>query len=63
MITCSETERLNLYGNVFNYNKTMLRITRLEVIGNSRLYVNNNVKGLTISIQDEGRTMKVFIDE
>lgn len=38
------------------------QITRLEVIdGSGRAYVNMNVKDLEFSLQDEGRTLKIFV--
>lgn len=38
------------------------QITRVEVITNDggRAYVNLNMRGVLIQIQDEGRTLKVF---
>ena len=43
----------------------MSKITRVEVIerGVDRHYVNPEVNGAWIDIQDEGRTLKVFINE
>lgn len=39
------------------------KITRVEVIGETgRMYVNWGCKGIKLSIQDDGRTMKIFID-
>ncbi len=40
-------------------------ITRVEVIerGIGRLYTNYDVKGAWIDIQDDGKTLKVFINE
>ena len=46
-------------------------ITRIEIIdrsksvedGGGRVYVNTNIKDCWISMQDGGRTMKVFINE
>ena len=39
------------------------KITRLEVIeyNNGRAYVNMNVKDLEFSLQDDGRTLKIFV--
>jgi hypothetical protein len=38
-------------------------ITRLEVIeyNNGRAYVNMNVKDLEFSLQDDGKTLKIFV--
>jgi len=42
-----------------NKNK---ELTRLEVIDESgRVYINNNCK-MELSYQDEGRTLKIFVD-
>lgn len=40
-------------------------ITRVEVIhrGKGRMYTNHSVKDAWVSIQDDGRTLKVFINE
>lgn len=40
-------------------------VTRVEVIerGTGRVYTNYEVKDAWISIQDEGKTIKVFINE
>ena len=40
-------------------------VTRVEVIerGSSRVYTNYEVRDAWISIQDEGQTIKVFINE
>ena len=46
-------------------------ITRVEVIdrskgveeGGGRVYTNHNVKDAWVSYQDDGRTLKVFINE
>lgn len=39
------------------------KITRLEVIDeNGRSYVNLGVKKLEFNVQDEGRTLKIFIN-
>ena len=42
-------------------------ITRIEIIdrikGGGRVYVNWDIQDCWVSIQDEGRTMKVFINE
>ncbi len=46
-------------------------ITRIEIIdrsksyedGGGRVYVNHDVKDAWVSEQDEGRTLKVFINE
>ena len=45
-------------------NKTPM-ITRVEVIerGKGRYYTNHNVKDAWVSYQDNGRTLKVFINE
>jgi hypothetical protein len=39
-------------------------VTRVEVIdGKGRSYTNWNVESLEFSLQDEGRTLKIFIKE
>ncbi len=39
-------------------------VTRVEVIdGNGRAYVNHIVKFVALDVQDEGRTLKVFVQE
>lgn len=39
-----------------------IRITRVEVIdAEGRGYTNHNAKDVAVSIQDEGRTLKVFL--
>jgi hypothetical protein len=38
--------------------------TRLEVIGNTgRLLTKWNLNSILVSVQDDGRTVKIFIDE
>jgi len=37
-------------------------ITRIEVIGKKREYVNDDCKVKEIEIQDDGKTMKIFLD-
>lgn len=41
------------------------RVTRVEVIerGTGRVYTNYDVRDAWISIQDDGKTIKVFINE
>ena len=36
--------------------------TRIEVIGNGREYVKYGVRNVRASVQDDGRTVKIFID-
>jgi hypothetical protein len=44
-------------------NHFLKNITRLEIIDDTgRAYVTHNIK-ITLSIQDEGRTLKIFTDE
>lgn len=39
-------------------------VTRVEVIDEiSRAYVNHKVKFVAIDVQDEGRTLKIFVQE
>lgn len=38
------------------------KISRIEVIGKGREYVNMNCKIKDISIQDEGKTIKIFLE-
>ena len=43
-------------------NLSVFSISRIEVIDNSgRVYVNWGIKDYRLFIQDEGRTLKVFI--
>lgn len=37
------------------------KVTRVEVIGNGREYVNMDAKNVQISFQDDERTIKIFI--
>ena len=39
------------------------KIARLEIIGKKREYVNMNCKIKDIAIQDDGRTIKIFLKE
>mgnify|MGYP003995366251 CR=1 FL=1 len=39
------------------------KIGRIEVIGKSREYVNMNCKIKDIKIQDDDRTIKIFLEE
>ena len=39
------------------------KISRIEVIGKSREYVNMDCRIKDIMIQDEGRTMKIFLED
>lgn len=45
-------------------NDTLKKIKRVEVIDNEgRQYVNWNMDNIvTVSVQDDGRTLKIFID-
>ena len=46
-------------------------ITRIEIIdrskgveeGGGRVYINTDIQDCWVSVQDDGRTMKVFINE
>lgn len=45
-------------------NLTINEITRLEIIGPSgRVYTNWNVSTLELSLQDNDRTLKIFVGE
>lgn len=50
---------------VYDLVKPENKVTRLEVIhrGKGYEYMNHNVDDAWVSIQDKGRTMKVFINE
>jgi hypothetical protein len=37
-------------------------VTRIEVIGEGREFVKLDARGIRISLQDDGQTLKVFID-
>ena len=39
------------------------KVTRFEVIGNKGLVLHEYVKTLMLELQDDGQTLKVFIDE
>lgn len=39
------------------------KISRVEVIGNGREYVNMNTGNVTVQYQDDGRTLKVFVQK
>ena len=44
-------------------NEKLERVTRVEIIDDTgRKYVNWEVDNVIISLQDAGRTMKIFID-
>ena len=50
--------------NVFDQETKPKRVTRVEVIdGNGRSYTNSCITGLELSYQDNGRTLKLFIEE
>jgi hypothetical protein len=53
------------HGKVFRRVLTMTRITRIEVIDeNGRSYVNwEEENDVSWQLQDEGRTLKVFVDK
>ena len=36
-------------------------ISRVEVIGDGREFVEHDINGIDISFQDEGRTLKIFL--
>jgi hypothetical protein len=38
------------------------KATRIEVIGNGREYVKYGVRNVWASIQDDGRTVKIFLE-
>ena len=38
------------------------KVTRFEVIGNGREYVKYGVRNVWASVQDDGRTVKIFIE-
>ena len=38
-------------------------VTRVEVIGEGREFVKYNMDGISISFQDDGKTLKVFLGE
>ena len=46
---------------VFVGNEQLEKVTRVEVIDKSgRVYTNHNIKDLELSLQDDGRTLKLF---
>ena len=49
---------------VYDDAQALSEVTRLEVIDHTgRAYVNHKVKLVSLSMQDEGRTLKVFVEE
>ena len=38
-------------------------VTRVEVIGGGREFVKYDMNGISISFQDDGKTLKVFLGE
>jgi hypothetical protein len=48
-----------------NENEHLIKgVTRLELIDESgRAYTNLTVDNIVLSVQDEGRTLKIFVDE
>lgn len=38
------------------------KATRVEVIGNGREYVKYGVRNVWASVQDDGRTVKIFLE-
>jgi len=48
---------------VYDDAQVLSEVTRLEVIDHTgRAYVNHEVKLVSLSMQDEGRTLKVFVE-
>tara|TARA_R110002074_G_scaffold25215_1_gene74908 strand:+ start:1705 stop:1908 length:204 start_codon:yes stop_codon:yes gene_type:complete len=45
-------------NNIINYPE----VSRLEVIDDGRELVKYDLKNVQISIQDDGRTMKIFVN-
>ena len=45
-------------------SKDIKKINRLEVIecGKGRQYVNMKVKNMKLSLQDDGKTLKIFVN-
>lgn len=61
------TEYVNDLSKAWEYIKMgaikQEKVTRVEVIDkNGRSYVNTNAKDVRLSYQDNGKTLKVFID-
>ena len=50
-------EKFHMKDSLLNLDK----VTRLEVISNTREYQNHNVKNCQLSLQDKEKTLKVFI--
>ena len=38
-------------------------VSRVEVIGEGREFVKHDINGISISFQDDGKTLKVFLGE
>jgi hypothetical protein len=47
---------------VDNTTVSFPKVTRVEVIGNGREYVKYGVRDVWASVQDDGRTVKIFIE-
>lgn len=47
-----------------NINDYVENVTRVELIdGSGRVYVNMNVADLILSLQDNKRTLKIFVED
>jgi hypothetical protein len=51
-----------MINKVDNTTVSFPKVTRVEVIGNGREYVKYGVRDVWASVQDDGRTVKIFID-
>ena len=59
-----EREEENLCDNIEDDPEDLSGVTRVEVIdAHGRSYTNNNCELVILDVQDEGRTLKVFIKE
>ena len=52
----------NLVQDDIDFIKSHPLVTRVEVIGEGREFVKYGINGISISFQDDGKTLKVFID-
>ena len=43
-----------------NFLKNYPEVTRVEVIGKTREYIRHGCSNVQVSLQDDGRTLKVF---
>lgn len=63
-LTLVEHEEENLWDTIEDDPEDLSGVTRVEVIdAEGRSYANNNCELVILDVQDEGRTLKIFIKE